>query len=238
MISFITRCSSSLMFSRHRPGVAALSGFVGPFARARISLEGERGDGRFEFLIAAIDTEPVNERPQRSDRVRAKILVSDGDPELGRVRVVCPLHGQGPIHPQPRVPAHEAQPLRLPLDASRPVWSREPAAIRSRVQHRVDHVASVAKLEDHPRAQQDRHHDVGPVGAVRLLDHDEGVVKRVLSGRQIRLCVQPDEDQAPDLGSPAARKGVGEEVVGIVAAPGLEQEARGARLREADRGWG
>ena len=56
-------------------------------------------------------------------------------------------------------------------------WPREPAAVRLRMQHRVDHVTSVAKLEDHPRARQERHHDVGPVGAVRLLDHDEGVVQ-------------------------------------------------------------
>ena len=55
MISFIASCSASLMFSRHRPGDAALSGFVGPFALAGISLEGERGDGRFEFLVAALE---------------------------------------------------------------------------------------------------------------------------------------------------------------------------------------
>jgi hypothetical protein len=66
------------------------------------------------------------------------------------------------------------------------------------------------------RREQERHHQLRAVRAVRLLDDHDRVLEAVLLAGQGDLGVEAGQDQPPDLGAPRVGVEVGEEVRGVL----------------------
>ncbi len=194
--------SSGRRFSRQAPGVAERLNAVGPrhFCRSNANRSTMAATLGWPERLP----EPLEELAEVPLGFPEQLLVAQHVlwPAMLRKRGLDHL---GPPEPLVRGVRHEVEPLRLGDAAHVSEQPLLPGADDERGELRVDDVAAVPKQEQESRLGLGAHDHVGRLGAVWLLDEQQGVVWRrtadfALEVREQAVVQQPAQAGQPDVG--------------------------------------